>query len=454
MAEKGLLSVIERSLASPHGKSPAYVDNRGWSSLIRESFPGAWQHNIEVRRDSVLAFHSVFACITLISSDIAKMRLKLVQEANGIWQEIPKTNYQVLDRPNGYQNRMQFFESWLISKLSRGNTYALKGRDRTGKVTSLYILSPDRVMPLVTPSGDVYYQVSADNLTGIEDQVTVPASEIIHDRWNCLFHPLVGLSAIFACGLAAVHGLKIQANSTKFFQNMSRPSGVLTAPGAIGDDTARRLKEHWEENFSGDNIGRVAVLGDNLKYEHMSVSAAEAQLVEQLKITSEIVCSTFHVPKHKVIGDPPSYNNIEALDQQYYSQCLQVLIEAVELCLDEGLDMPAHIGIEFDLDGLIRMDTKTQIEALSTAVKSGIYTPNAAMRKLNQKPVTGGDTVYLQQQMYSLEALSKRDAKDDPFSKSNSRAPASDPDTIQERDLTRLADLINKEFEGVRYGSS
>ena len=50
---------------------------------------------------------------------------------------------------------------------------------------------------------------------------------------------------------------------------------MLTAPGAIADATAARLKTYWDTNFSGDNTGKVAVLGDGLKYEAMSVNAVE-----------------------------------------------------------------------------------------------------------------------------------------------------------------------------------
>jgi hypothetical protein len=32
----------------------------------------------------------------------------------------------------------------------------------------------------------------------------------------------------------------------------------------------------------------------------------------------------------------PPYTNVQALNVEYYSQCLQILIEAAELCLDEG----------------------------------------------------------------------------------------------------------------------
>ena len=89
------------------------------------------------------------------------------------------------------------------------------------------------------------------------------------------------MSPIFAAGLAATQGLHIQSNSATFFKNGSNPGGVLTAPGAISDETAARLKVAWSTNYSGENAGKVAVLGDGLKYEAMAVTATDAQLIEQ-----------------------------------------------------------------------------------------------------------------------------------------------------------------------------
>lgn len=403
---------------------PASSQGRGgWFSwIVNEPYSGAWQKNVEWKRRDVTSHFAIFSCISLIASDISKLFVNLVREdSNEIWKKIPFGKFSVINKPNHYQNRMQFFESWIISKLSRGNTYVLKSRNATGDVIGLYVLSPDLVQPLVSDSGDVFYQLSQDNLAGVEGAgITVPATEIIHDRFNCLYHPLVGLSPIFACGLAAFGGTKMLKNSVNHFGNMSNPGGIITAPGAISDENAARIKENWETNYGGDNRGKTAVLGDDLKYTPISIiSAVDSQLVEQLKLTADIVCATFHVPPYKVIGNAPAYNNIEALEAAYYSQALQVLIEAIELLLDEGIGTPEKTGFEFDLDGLLRMDAKTQIDTLSTAVKGGVMPPNAAMKKINLPPLEGGDTVYMQEQNYSLAALSRRDSKDDPFSKSS-----------------------------------
>lgn len=423
------------------------VDNRGgWWPIIREAVTGAWQRNEEIQVDTSLSNATLFRCVTLIASDIAKMRIKLVQlEKDGVWTEIESPAFSpVLRKPNRYQNRIQFVVQWMLSKLLHGNTYVLKVRDARGVVTALYVLDPIRVKPLVAEDGAVYYQLNRDPLSGLGlDTVTVPASEIIHDRINTVFHPLVGLSPIYACGLAAMQGLEIQRNSTKFFRNGSKPGGVLTAPGAISNDTAARLKEHWDSNYTGENIGKVAVLGDGLKYEAMAVNAHDAQLIDQLKWSSETVCSSFGVPAYMAgVGAAPLNNNVEALQQQYYTQSLQFHIESMELCLDEGLGLDtrkeggAVYGVEFDLDDLLRMDTATQVKTLSEGVLGGLFMPDEGRKRLGLRPVPGGDTVYLQQQNYSLAALAKRDAAADPFGKTQpapaaSPAPANDDTELQ-----------------------
>jgi HK97 family phage portal protein len=402
------------------------------SWIIRERFTGGWQRNDEWTADTVLAYHAVYACITLIQADIGKLRLKLVQaDANDIWNEITSPAFSpVLRRPNSYQNHIQFKEWWLTSKLIRGNAYILKRRDNRSVVDALYPLDPSRVQVLVSPDGSVFYRLASDNLAGLEEgSIDVPASEIIHDRMNCLFHPLVGVSPLFAAGLAASEGLRIQENAAKFFGNNSQPGGVLSAPGSISDETAARLKAYWDANFTGDNAGKVAVVGDALKFEPMRATAVDSQMIEQLKWTAEVVCSCFRVPAYKVgVGPPPSNTNVEALDQQYYSQCLQILIEEFELCMDEGLglDVPIEgkrMGVELDLDGLLRMDTQTQITTLSEGVRGGILAPNEARKKLNAKPLKGGDTIYLQQQQYGIQALFERD-QDKPFAKPAPAVPA------------------------------
>jgi phage portal protein BeeE len=164
----------------------------GWFPVVREWVTGAWQRNDELKIDVGLSHPTLFRCASLISSDIAKMCLDLVEEAtDGIWTPTSSTSFSpVLTKPNRYQNRIQFIAQWVISKLLHGNTYVLKERDNRNVVVAIYILDPMRCRPMVAPDGSVFYNLSRDTLSGVTDaQVAVPASEIIHDRWNTYVPP-------------------------------------------------------------------------------------------------------------------------------------------------------------------------------------------------------------------------------------------------------------------------
>jgi HK97 family phage portal protein len=390
------------------------IGSWGWTwPRVWESYPGAWQQNVVVDQTLVPAYWAVFSCVTLIASDISKLPARVMQrnKATGVFKETFLR--PVLQKPNHFQTHLEFFFTWIVSQLLNGNTYVLKRRNPQGFVDAMYILSPNLVTPLIADDGSIFYQLQADNIAGLKATVTVPASEIIHDRMYTLHHPLIGVSPIYACGVAAMQGMAIQGNSAKFFQNMSRPGGILTAPGAISNETALRLKESWETNFGAGNIGKVAVLGDGLKYEAMTVTAHDSQLIEQLKMTAEMVCACYHVPGYKIgVGPMPTVSNTAALNQQYYDQCLQYPIEKMELRLDEGLELAPPFEVWMDLSGLLRMDPQARYASHNEAIRGGWLKPNEARIEEDLEPVDGGDTPYMQQQNYSLSALARRDDED------------------------------------------
>ncbi|EPB4545699.1 phage portal protein, partial [Escherichia coli] len=188
-------------------------------------------------------------------------------------------------------------------------------------------------------------------------------------------------------------------------------------------------KSNWDSGYTGENAGKTAILSNGAKYNPTTFSPVDAQTVEQLKMTAEIVCSVFRVPAYKIgVGQPPSSDNVEALEQQYYSQCLQTLIESIELLLDEALETGENESTEFDVTTLLRMDSERRMKTLGDAVKNTLLTPNEARKRENLPPLAGGDALYLQQQNYSLEALSRRDAREDPFASAGKTVSSQLPD--------------------------
>jgi phage portal protein BeeE len=209
----------------------------------------------------------------------------------------------------------------------------------------------------------------------------------------------------------------------------------LPVPTPIDAKKAEEYASQWAARYGPGGPGGIAVLGNGMKFEAMSMTAHDSQLIEQLGWTAETVCSVFHVPAFKIgIGTQPTYQNAETMNQVYYSDCLQSHIENMEIGLDQGLGLRQKLdsgkvyGVELDLDGLLRMDTASQVNTLTAGIGGSLYSINEARRKMDLKPKAGGDAIYSQQQNFNIEALAERD-RNDPFAKAPSppAIPAPEP---------------------------
>ncbi len=430
-----VLSAIRSRLGSVF-TSAVPVGGGGYLPIVREPYPGAWQLNDSITTESALSNPSVFGCVSRISQDIAKIAppLLLEQDDDGFWIETTNSAYTpVLRRPNRYQTPQQFYEQWVISKLLYGNTYVLKDRDERGVVRSLSVLDPARVIPMVAPDGSVYYELQANDLAGIpNDQppIIVPARELIHDRWNCAYHPLVGISPLYALAGPVSQAQAIQSTSTTFFAKGGRPSGILIAPTKLDPLSAQRLKDQ-AANFKAGEI-LIAELG--MKYESVSSTAADAQLIAQLGWTEEQVCKVFGMPISILnSGKQPPYANGEASQLQYKSQCLEPHLVSIATCAGDGLDLPTYLTLEFDDTLLIWMDTTTRVNAAKVAITAGMSPNEVRDTYFGLGPVEGGENPYLQQQNWPLAELDARP--------SVPAAPAALPQPTEEDVAAAVGDL-------------
>lgn len=411
LVRRAIANLVVRALQLQNLQSISSNSSWWWPfGIVHESFAGAWQQNVTLApTQTLLSYPPVWACVTGIATDISKMRIKLSRNEGGIWKEVDESPWlKVLREPNRYQNQIQFIESWMLSRLMYGNTYVLKERqDKRGIVTRMHVLHPGSVTPLVSEDSQVYYEIDKDVLTNIDERVVIPESEIIHDRFNTLWHPLIGISPLYACAMAGTLGNTIQAAAVKFFANKSMPGGMLTAPGRIAQETADRMKASFETNFGGENVGRLFVAGDGLTFEPFSFDAQKSQQKEQSEQATLDVGRAFRYPAWKLGGPQPPYSKPDQAQTSYYVDCLQGHIQGVELALSHGLELPMGMGVEFDLDELMRMDTEALFESNNKA--KGWMMPDEQRFRANLEPLpVGGNTVYLQHQDYPIAAIANR----------------------------------------------
>lgn len=386
----------------------------GWKPMIHEPFTGAWQMNKEERLPSLTTYPTLYACLMRIVSDIGKLpyTLKSYNPNTNVWSTVTNPAYSpVLRKQNHYQTAQQFREAWMVSKLTQGNTYVLKERDNRGVVIALYVLDPCRVQPMVSDNGFVFYELNVMDRSLLpadygRTTLVVPASEIIHDRCITLHHQLIGVPPLCAAYWPAVKNLKILKSSAEFFGNNAQPGGILTAPAGMTEADAKEIQQFWQSNYSGQNSGKIAVLGADMKFTSFAMKSADSQLVEQMKYSDEQICQGFGIPPFKIgIGSIPAGMKVDDINLLYHSDALQSHIEAMENLLDEGLKVSEPLGIELDTEPLLRMDTEKRATVWGKLVGDGVSTPNEARKEFNLIPLEGGDTVYMQQQDFPLDQV-------------------------------------------------
>jgi len=170
-------------------------------------------------------------------------------------------------------------------------------------------------------------------------------------------------------------------------------------------------------------MGRTAVLGEGMKWEPLTISASDAQLIEQLRWSVEDVARCFRVPTYMLTdASKVSFKNAEQLARNYYSQTLQYHIESIEARLDQAFGLTGNTYCEFDLAAMLRMELDARMSAYREGIQAGILTINEARKLEELAPMAGGDEPLVQVQYRPLSMAGQ------PMSGPAPAAPAPEPE--------------------------
>ena len=388
---------------------------KSWTDLSTTLYKPNWWQLGQDKPDSTALFRSsaVYTCVAVIAQEIA--RLKVTHYTNpGLTgeKEMYKSGVtRLLNKPNNYQTRSDYFLAVMYALLMNGNSYSLVTRDSRGRIVDLSPLNSSAVMPYVDPdTGAIYYSITVldiDPGKKINPGDFVPQRNMLHIRGFTPTHPLIGVSPLTACNISAMHGMSIQSEATRFFDNESKPAGILRTPKPLNATQAKRLREAWSSGTSGINTGKVPVLDNDLQFQQMSLSAADAQLIEQYAMTKKDIASAFRIPLYMIGEGDSQFKTAEASQRDFVTRTLGFYIEHIEASLDAlfGFDGRTE-SIEFDVEGgIMRPEYNARIEGLAKGVQGGIFTPNEARATEGKPEIDGGDAAYMQRQMVPLNLL-------------------------------------------------
>jgi HK97 family phage portal protein len=205
-----------------------------------------------------------------------------------------------------------------------------------------------------------------------------------------------GLSPISIAREAIGVALAQQEHEGAFYQNGLATSGVLTAPGAISHDSADRLRERLQSQWTGSNKFRVMLLGDGLEFKPVAMTHEDAQFVEARRLSIEDIARIYRIPP-PAIGDlsRATYSNISELSRWLVSYTLRPWLVRLEQSMNAALlsdDQKRTHFIEHRADALLRGDTRERFEAYRIGIENGWLSPNEVRKLENLNAIEGGDT--------------------------------------------------------------
>ena len=378
------------------------------SGGILDDGPGIWNwwqtgRNIEKMDGPVATVH---ACVDAYAQTIASLWGAAYSYDDNDSKKILKNSAvtRILHNPNEYQTRSDFMLNLVKSLLLDGNAYALGTRNNRNEFEALHLLNARGTMPYIDPdTKSVFYGIGENPFVGDLD-VMVPARDILHIRLYCPRHPLVGASPIENAATSIAANAALTGHQARFFNNMSRPSGILSTDMKLTAEQMKQLRMAFEAQAQGMNTGQIPILGNGIKWEPMSISSQDAQLVQAFNMSVEDIARAFRVPL-PLIGDNrySTYSNVEQLISSWLSGGLGFLLEHVEIAFDKFFGLPRGQFTEFDVDALLRTDFSARVDGYTKAIQGGLMTPNEARAKMGGLPsVDKGDEVYAQAQMQPL----------------------------------------------------
>lgn len=107
-----------------------------------------------------------------------------------------------------------------------------------------------------------------------------------------------------------------------------------------------------------------------------------------------------------------NYNNIEHQDLHLVKHTLRRWVKKFEQELTLKIfGRGSKRYVKLNLDGIMRGDFKTRIEAIVKAIQNGLMTPNEGRALENRAPLPGGDTLLVQGATVPIELAGKAFAK-------------------------------------------
>jgi HK97 family phage portal protein len=366
------------------------------SPILAGSFGGGGSSTgIPVTPLSALQSATVYACVKRKAEDLAKLPILVERDVGAEdWERDEQHPFNnVLARPNRWMTSFEFWRYMVMSVELRGNGFAVIKRGWDGSPEELIPINWDRVSVLLSPAGDLFYNISHPQ---IGFGVTFHQDDVIHIRGLTVDGGYIGMSPIMVAQDVVGLAIATQQHGAVLFRNGAQIPNVLRHPGKLTDESAKRLAASFNDVYGGvQNAHKTAVLEEGMDITKLSMTNEEAQFLLTRGFQVVEICRLFGVPPHKVYDlSKANFSTLEQQDQAYVNDSLDPLAVNVQQAVNARVfytDERGKFRIRVDFRSLLRGDQKARAEFYQSALLNGWMCPNEVRREESLPPIPGGD---------------------------------------------------------------
>ena len=348
------------------------------------------------RVDNSLQIGTIWQCVDLIARTFASLPIDVIKEdRDGRQIEDKSCNlYNLLAKhPNSWMTPYDFWHYMTCSRIMRGNAYARLYRNGRNEVIAMIPLPADQMVVDLENNEVIYYYTEDGRTTKFN------SDDILH--WRGLGNCFAGLSLLEYMQSTITESNSAQTNAISIFANKGKLNGILTSDGILNNLQKAEMSKQFQSMHENNQI---PVLPASLRFQQLSLSPADTQLLETRKYTSSEICRWLGVPESMLTGES---SNISEVERHFYrTTILPLCTSAEELCAMK-IPCTSEKGhrVKFRLSELNRASDSERASLNATYVQNGIKSRNEIRREEGLRDVEGGDILTAQVNLSSLENL-------------------------------------------------
>ncbi|MBX9926604.1 MAG: phage portal protein [Hyphomicrobiaceae bacterium] len=364
-----------------------------------------------VNPSSVLGLSTAWACVNLIAGVHGTLPFE-------VWRINPRTGFPeraeghwlnaLLAAPNLEQTRIDLLEFVSTSIELRGSGFVRKGRVvEGGSLVSLTPLDPDLVY-VSRRRDNSALEYRCLNWRG-EVEVLGPA-----DVWHIRGfggNPLGGMSTLSYGCQAFGHSIALQKAASAVFKNGLQPSGVISYSDWLTEPRRQQAHAQIDTLRGSRNAGKPLVLEGGMQWTSLSFKPEEAQMLQAQSFSVEDICRWFGTPP-VLVGHTEKVSSwgtgIGEITLGWLKFGLRRRFKRMEASADQQLltaaDRAAGYYLRYNIDALLRADSKGRAAFYEVMTRAGIMTINECRKLEGLPPVPGGDVPRMQSQNVPIGA--------------------------------------------------